>query len=167
MDAPTISLFAVALDAVLAAWRQTPLAELRAALPGGRVAATLRLPGLGAGDDELSAAHAAQRASAADARALFEALVEDRAAAHLFDAPSAALATAARALGLRPLDDGAPPAYPAEVSARNGALVVWAIDRSAGKPIEGDPLTADLLDALGAVVDAAAAPGMALLARPG
>ena len=162
----TISLFAVALDAVLADWRQTPLAELRAARPGGRVATTLLLPGLGAADDALPAAHAAQRASAGDARALFEALVEDRAAAHLFDAPRANLAAAARVLGLRPLDDGAPTAYPAEVSARNGGLVAWATDRGAGKPVDGDPLTAELVDALGAVLEAAAAPGMALIARP-
>jgi hypothetical protein len=163
----TLSLFAVALDAVLADWRQTPLAELRARWPGGRLACTLLLPGLGAADDALPAAHAARRAPAADTRALFEALVEDRAAAHLFDAPRAGLSAAARVLGLRPLDGGAPTAYPAEVSARDGGLVVWATERGAGDATGAESLTAELVEALGPLVEAAAAPGMALLALAG
>jgi hypothetical protein len=156
----TVSLFAVALDDVLAAWRRAPLAELVADRPSGRVAATLRLPGLAAADLGLPAARAAQ--DAGDARELFEALLDDRAAARLFDAPVEALAAAARALGVRPLDDDAPPAYPAELPARAGAPVVWPLARAA--PVAGASPDAELAAALSDVVEAAGGPGMSLVA---
>src|SRR6185503_11992494 len=125
--------------------------------------------------------------AAGEARALFDALVEDRAAAHLFDAPraplAAALATVARAARLRALDiselEAAPPAYPAEVPARDGSLVAWL---SGAQPIAAAAVAArrdrgvaprgvdaalwtDLLDALADLLDAAGAEGMSVVAR--
>jgi hypothetical protein len=133
-----LSIYAVDLDRVLADWRARPAAELGAALPGGRLA---RLLHAGGGGD--------------DRRALLEALLEDRASAHLHDAPEPLLRGLAAAAGLPSLD---------EAAIRDGCRV-W-LTRPAGlaarvrdaAPEGADAeLWRDVADALAEVLEAAAA----------
>jgi hypothetical protein len=168
MIGATVSLYAVDLDGVLATWRKTTLAEHLSSWPAGRVATVLQLASLAQADRDLPPARAATGVPAADARNLFEALVDDLATARLHDAPfmplSHALASLARAARQPRLDiaslQSAPTAYPADVRAPDGSgLVAWLPDDAVAQvasPVElGDPprtgdatLWRDLIDGI-------------------
>jgi hypothetical protein len=185
MIGATVSLFAVDLDRVLAVWRKASIAEHLADSPAGRAATVLGLASLAGADPSLTPARAAAGAPAADARNLFEALVEDLAVARLHDAPfmplSHALASLARAGRLPRLEMSAlqasPPAYPADVRAPDGAgLCAWlppdavAQAAAAASADPGDPprsgdaaLWRDLVEALGDLFENAA--GLTVVAR--
>jgi hypothetical protein len=155
-----VSLFAVDLAAATEAWG----AGTAAARPGGRLEAA--------------------RAAGEPPAALFDAYVEDRAAAHLYDAPLAALAAAldsvGRAAKLRVLDiaglEAARSAYPVGVAPKGGAgLVAWLeeIPPEAAAAARGDlgaaprgvdgELWRDLVDVVAELLAAAACPGMAIV----
>lgn len=183
----TVSLFAVDLDGVLDEWRKTPLVEHLEARPRGRVATILELASLASSDRALPPARAAMGAPAPDARNLYEALVEDLSAAHVYDAPfmplSQALASLARVSKVRALEiavlKSSPTAYPADVRAPDGTgLVVWlaadAVAQAAAAsrselgdaPRSGDTaLWRDLLDAVGDLLDAAAERQLPIVGR--
>lgn len=154
----TISLFAVALDALLHDWRTKPLDRLAAIAPRGRLAAILAAPLDGVIVDGSRAAEKALAGVPPRARrAAFEAHVEDAALAAIYDAPAPALAevlgAAARLSGRADLqatrlDADAPPAYPAELLAGAPAdadeplgLVTWlgepALCRIAAEALRG------------------------------
>jgi hypothetical protein len=169
----TVSLFAVDLALAHRRWRSIAIDDALLLRPGGRLA-TLGLRG--GPPAELAAG-----LLPLEARALFEALVEDQADASLHDAPFSALAEVcarlARAAKNRGLElaalEAAPLAYPAELQREparetadgRAALVTWlegprlahaaralAEIGDLGGARRGGELQGDLLDALRAVV---------------
>jgi len=141
MTGATVTLLAVDLADAERRWRRETLAERVAAVPGGRLATAARLEPVVAAARRGPLAQVAAALPALEARGLFDALVEDLAAAAIHDAPFSALAEVcdklARAAKLRALElaalEAAPLAYPAELRAEprpdtadgRAAFVIW------------------------------------------
>jgi len=179
----SISLFAVDLETLTRDFRERPLTELARARPRGRAVKVLLRPALAAADTLSPTARAL--IPAADARLLFEALVEDRAEAVLYDAPQPALAelcaALSRAARSSPLQlaalESAPSAYPQELRGKEttAGLVTWISDPRVAAaaasavhkldvPKSVDPeLWNDLAHALGEILAAAGKPRMAIV----
>jgi hypothetical protein len=132
----TVTLFAVRLEAVREAWLKEPIARAAAAFPRGRLAAMAGPPAappldtLDAHDRAEPPSKLVLSLSPPQARHIWDALLEDRAAAALYDAPSLTLAEVfaaiAKVAGRRELESmhleqSAEPAYPPELLEPAGA----------------------------------------------
>jgi hypothetical protein len=132
----TTTLLAVRLEAVREAWSHEPIARAAAALPRGRLAAMAGPPAVAPLDqlDQVDRAQPPARLllslGPVRARQVWDALLEDRSAAALYDAPAltlaevfAAIASVAkrRELESMRLDQAAEPAYPPELLEPAGA----------------------------------------------
>jgi len=132
----TVTLLAVRLEAVREAWLKESIARAAAAYPRGRLAAMAGPPAAPPLDalDALDRAEPPARLLLSlgppKARHIWDALLEDRAAAALYDAPSLTLAEVfaaiAKVAGRRELesmhlDQSAEPAYPPELLEPAGA----------------------------------------------
>ena len=132
----TVTLFAVRMEAVREAWLKEPIARAAGAFPRGRLAAMAGPPATPPLDrlDQLDRAEPPAKLTLAlspvQTRQIWDALLEDRAVAALYDAPSLTLAevfaTIARVAGRRELDtmhleQAAEAAYPPELLEPPGA----------------------------------------------
>ena len=138
----TVTLFAVRLEAVREAWLKEPIARAAAAYPRGRLAAMAGPPAAPPLDrlDALDRAEPPAKLTLAlsppPTRQIWDALLEDRAAAALYDAPSLILAevfaaiakvAARRELESMHLEQSAEPAYPPELLEPPGASVPMSV----------------------------------------
>ncbi len=183
-----ITLFAVRLEALREAWSSEPLERACAASPRGRLAALVKgTPAVRAQPPQAALA----ALGPALVRRAWSSLLEDRAAAALYDAPVAALAevfaaivhvSKRRDLELAHLEQTAEPTNPPELaaSANAPACAVWlgaseaaaartALISALSLPVGAFPtrepnLFRDLAESLAPVLEAAARPRHSLVA---